>query len=266
MYCAQKIQSKVPNGYLEGLNFPAPILNKLVKLSNQKTTQLEPDDQSSNEFLELYDPPIKYSSSQSAIYLQLIVAEFDDFKTHKKVLANTINSQRPYNKVYNSNLISLINPSSGAWLQAGISDPFFRLTPFEFMAAMCRRNSTYNTSIPTFNSHSTSDNLQNYQCSCDGPTKMIDRFDYHITGCKKDANAIRLHDNVVHTLVTLLRSLLGLSLALKPMYIFSNHEPDDNRRPDILIRNPYGGGEQIIIDVAVTGIDGTTRKYDDKPN
>ena len=24
MYCAQKIQSKVPNGYLEGLNFPAP--------------------------------------------------------------------------------------------------------------------------------------------------------------------------------------------------------------------------------------------------
>ena len=49
------------------------------------------------------------------------------------------------------------------------------------------------------------------------------------------------------------------------MNIFQNHEPDDNRRPDILIRNPYGGGKQIIIDVAVTGIDGTTRKNDDKP-
>ena len=50
------------------------------------------------------------------------------------------------------------------------------------------------------------------------------------------------------------------------MNIFQYHEPDDNRRPDILIRNPYGGGKQIIIDVAVTGIDGTTRKNDDKPN
>ena len=49
------------------------------------------------------------------------------------------------------------------------------------------------------------------------------------------------------------------------MNIFQNHEPDDNRRPDILIRNPHGGGKQIIIDVAVTDIDDTTRKNDDKP-
>lgn len=48
------------------------------------------------------------------------------------------------------------------------------------------------------------------------------------------------------------------------MHIFSNHEPDDNRGPDILIRNPYGGGKQTIIDVAVTGIDGTTRTNDGK--
>ena len=93
---------------------------------------------------------------------------------------------------------------------------------------------------------------------------MIDRFGYHITGFKKDANAFRLHDNVVHILVILLR-LLGLSVALEPMNIFQNHEPDDNRRPDILIRNPYGGNKQIITDVAVTGIDGTTRTNDDKP-
>ena len=45
---------------------------------------------------------------------------------------------------------------------------------------------------------------------------------------------------------------------------FSDFEPDDNRRPDILIRNPYGGGKQIIIDVALTGIDGTTRTNNDK--
>ena len=94
---------------------------------------------------------------------------------------------------------------------------------------------------------------------------MIDRFGHHITGCKKDANAIRLHDNVVHTIVILLCSI-GLSVALEPMHAFSDSEPDDNRRPDILIRNPYGGGRQIIIDVAVTGIDGITRTNDDKPS
>lgn len=50
------------------------------------------------------------------------------------------------------------------------------------------------------------------------------------------------------------------------MSLFSDFEPDDNRRPNILIRNPYGGGKQIIIDVAVTSIDGTTRTNDGKPN
>jgi hypothetical protein len=33
--------------------------------------------------------------------------------------------------------------------------------------------------------------------------------------------------------------------------MFSNLEADDDRRPDLLIRNPYGGGEQIVVDVTV---------------
>ena len=73
-----------------------------------------------------------------------------------------------------------------------------------------------------------------------------------MTGCKIGGNAIRLHDNLVHTLVALLRSL-GLSVVLEPMHMFSDIELDDNCRPDILIRNPYGGGKEIIVDVAVTG-------------
>ena len=83
MLCVQKIQSIVSNWYFKGLTNLAPIFNKLVKLSNQNTTQLEPDDQSPDEFLELYEPPFKHSSSQSALYQQLIVAEFDALKTHK---------------------------------------------------------------------------------------------------------------------------------------------------------------------------------------
>ena len=85
-----------------------------------------------------------------------------------------------------------------------------------------------------------------------------------MTGCKIGGNAIRLHDNVVHTLVALFRSL-GFSVVLEPMHMFSDLEADDNRRPDILIRNPYGGGRQIIIDAAVTGFDGSTRTNNNKP-
>ena len=64
----------------------------------------------------------------------------------------------------------------------------------------------------------------------------------------------------------MLLRLLGLSVALEPLNLFSNLDPDDNRRPNILIRNPHGGGKQIILDVALTGIDGTTRTNDDKPD
>ena len=31
---------------------------------------------------------------------------------------------------------------------------------------------------------------------------------------------------------------------------------DENRRPDILIQNPFGGRAQMILDVAVTGVNG----------
>ena len=177
-------------------------------MSNHETTQLEPDDQIFEESLELYEPPIKHSSSQSALYKQLTDAEFADFKSQKQALANTANSERPYNRVYYRNLISSINQYSGAWISAGMSDPSFRLSPFEFTAAMCRRNSTKNPNIPVYNKHCTSDKLENYQCACDGKTKMLDPCGYHQTGCKKDGGAIRLHDNLVHVIVKLLR-LLG---------------------------------------------------------
>ena len=35
-----------------------------------------------------------------------------------------------------------------------------------------------------------------------------------------------------------------------------------NLDPDILISNPYGGGPQIILDVAVTGVNGQSRRSD----
>jgi len=94
--------------------------------------------------------------------------------------------------------------------------------------------------------------------------KWIDKHGYHMSACKIGGNAIRLHDNLVHTLAKLFR-LLGLSVALEPMNMFSNLEADDNRRPDILIRNPYGVGDQVVLDAAVVGFNGSTRTNNNKP-
>ena len=49
---------------------------------------------------------------------------------------------------------------------------------------------------------------------------------------------------------------------LEPLHLFENIQDEDNRRPDILISNPYGGGPQIILDVAVTGVNGQSRRSD----
>ena len=145
-----------------------------------------------------------------------------------------------------------------------MSDPSFRLTPFEFTAAMCRRNSTKNPNIPVYNKHCNSDKLENYQCACDGKTKMLDPIGYHQTGCKKDGGAIRSHDNLVHVIVKLLR-LLGLSVDLEPYDMFRTVEPDDGRRPDIIVRNIYGGGKLLLIDVSLCAINGSSRTNDDIP-
>ena len=51
-----------------------------------------------------------------------------------------------------------------------------------------------------------------------------------------DGNAIILHDAVVHTLVWLFRSSLGLSVSVEPLGLFSQINPDNNRRPDILLQ------------------------------
>ena len=178
-------------------------------------------------------------------------------------MANTINSERLYNRLYCRNLMSSINPTSGAWLLAGMSHPSFRLSPFEFTAALCRRNTVVNTSIPTFNSYG-NDNHQNYQCPCYGRNTTIDPFGYHLTNCKIAGGVIRFHDNVVHVLVMLFR-LLGLSVALEPLHMFSHLEADDNRKPDILVRNPHGGGSQAAVEVAISSVDSSTRTNNNKP-
>ena len=64
-------------------------------------------------------------------------------------------------------------------------------------------------------------------------------------------------------LVLFLRAL-GLSVAYEPTNIFAevrrlDDQGLDHRRPDILVHNPYGGGRQVIIEVALTATSGQTR-------
>ena len=59
--------------------------------------------------------------------------------------------------------------------------------------------------------------------------------------------------------------LLGLSVALEPLHMFSHLEADDNRRPDILVRNPHVGGSQAAVKVAISSFDSSTRTNNNKP-
>ena len=57
---------------------------------------------------------------------------------------------------------------------------------------------------------------------------------------------------------------IRLDAIVEPTRLF-DHNPGDvsNQHPDIFIRNPRGLGKQVIIDVALTGIDGQSRTSDE---
>ena len=134
----------------------------------------------------------------------------------------------------------------------------------EFIAAYCKRNTVQNPYILKSNPMQAIRAGHDLLCRCSrGRTPAhIDPYGYHFVGCKFNANAIRLHDNLVHQLVLLFRTL-NLFVTLEPIHMFNNIESEDNRRPDILINNPYGGGPRIILDVAVTGVNGQARHSDE---
>ena len=67
-------------------------------------------------------------------------------------------------------------------------------------------------------------------------------------------------------LAKLFRSL-RLDAIVEPIRLFAEAMGYRNsQRPDILPRNPRGFGRQVIMDVAVTGLDGQSRPTEDHPN
>ena len=54
---------------------------------------------------------------------------------------------------------------------------------------------------------------------------------------------------------------------MEPLHLFAEASGNgNNQRPDVLLRNPRGFGRQIILDVAVTGLDGQSRPTEDLPD
>ena len=127
-----------------------------------------------------------------------------------------------------------------------------RLSNEEFITAFCRFMTLENPNIPRLNRVLT--------CSCN-QSNGFDLFGCHWVGCTVNGYAKIMHDNLTHLMVTFLRSV-GLVVLLEPLHLFENIQDEDNRRPDILVSNPYGGGPQIILDVAVTGVNGQSRQSD----
>jgi len=138
----------------------------------------------------------------------------------------------------------------------------------EFVSAVCRRNTVEDPSVPRHPPILSREDSSVFQCGCDGGAhaKPIDPFGYHLVGSKVGANAIRLHDEVVSLLTKLFRRL-RVDATVEPIRLFVEASGNgNNQRPDILLRNPRGFGRQIILDVAVTGIDGQFRTRDDLPD
>ena len=112
-----------------------------------------------------------------------------------------------------------------------------RLSNEEFKAAFCKRNTIENPSIPKSNPQRGEHANNAFRCTC-RPNEWKDPFGYHWPACTVGRFATWLHDDVVHLLVILLRSI-GLVVILEPLHLFENLQADDNRRPDICINTQW---------------------------
>ena len=161
--------------------------------------------------------------------------------------------------------LSLQNSTSGMWLLVYNAHKAYKLAPDEFVTSCCRRNIVVNPFIP-IDKQINGDMLQQTMvCTCAGPNRQqarVDRVGIHILQCPNYGTPTRVHDTLVHMFVIFLRTL-GLAVSLEPIGLFDNVNADDNRRPDILIHNPYGEGQRVILDVAVTGVTGRSRCSDE---
>ena len=260
----------VPQGrFKENDDFSA-ILKIIVELEeHDHVASSEPQLQSSSHVLSeeagVNQRSKRGRSPQGVLYSDFVKEEFKRLLSTCKVRAEAApGGDRVLDRIRYRNWLSVINPDSGVWLTAGASPKIFEMSTDEFASAVCRRNTVEDPIVPKYNSWMQREDPSLFRCACDGGArpKVIDPCGYHFVGCKTAANAIRLHDEVVAVVAWLFRSL-RLDVIVEPTSLFSDNLGDvSNQRPDIHIRNPRKS-RQVIIDVALTGVDGQSRTSDE---
>ena len=138
------------------------------------------------------------------MYTEFVKEEFKRLLTTSKARAEAApRNDYVFHKVRYRNWLSVVNPDSGVWLTAGASPKIFEMSNDEFVSAVCRRNTVEDPIVPKYKSWMSREDHRLFQCACDGGAcpKLIDPFGYHFVGCKTAANAIRLHDEVVLSLI-----------------------------------------------------------------
>ena len=274
--CAQVIhyvgeyRRRVPQGPFKENDDVSAIIKTIVDLEksnipSSRETQLQSSSQDSFEECEDSQQSSTRRTSQSVLYSEFVKEEFLRLLRRSKersdaAFLNCVDNDRTRHR----NWLSSINSDSGAWL-AAVYPKMFEMSNTEFVSAICRRNTVEDTTIPRYTAFISRENPQMFHCGCDGGSrpKVIDPYGYHLVGCKIGANAIRLHDEMVTMVANLFRTI-RVDAIVEPIRLFNNTTEDDsNQRPDILLRNPRGFGRQVILDIAVTGIDGQSRTNDE---
>ena len=270
LHYVELYRRRVPQGaFKENDSFPA-IIKTIVDIESgdsvaPRETQLQGGSQ--DPYARPEDTqPTRRRTSQGVLYSDFVKEELQRLLVRSKTRADTAFENGCHDdRVRHRNWLSSINSDSGAWLSAGASPKMFEMSNNEFVSAVCRRNTVEDPTIPKYTASMSREDPQNFQCACDGSSqsKRIDPYGYHLVGCRIGANAIRLHDEVVATVAKLFRTL-RLDAIVEPTRLFNNPDEDaSSQRPDIFIRNPRGLGRQVIIDVAVTGVNGQSRTSDE---
>ena len=256
------INQQAPQGPLQGMASLTAIFQKLYVNddNNQIADQLQLQEAPSEDSYGLSLSSARKQTAQKMICDHLrrsILARFKQRLKEESDQAGPGSNEQLRYRHYLSNC----SPTSGLWMRPSMFSTIQRLSNQEFLAAFCKLMTLENPSIPKriMQLHQEPNNM--FQCTCN-QNNGFDPYGYHWMACTVLGLALIMHHNMTHLLVTLFRSL-GLVVLLEPMHLFENIQDEDNRRPDILISNPYGGGQQIILDVAVTGVTGRSRQSDE---
>ena len=130
--------------------------------------------------------------------------------------------------------LSSATPEGSSALLTTPKSQALRLTPLEFRTILNIRLRANITDIP------------NLKCSCCKHTDIDNKGD-HLSKCQKGPEIYATHDAVKFEIAAFCRSN-GLFARVEPTNLFTIHDPNDNRRPDIEV---LGLPKKLLLDTTI---------------